>query len=100
MLCENCEKRLVCQSACPELELHLKEIEKPQREKTVGLPNYSARAAWPSGVELTKQEKKIGTLLAAGVDRGMICEQLNITRKTLRNIIHELRKKWDDLHHY
>lgn len=39
--CLDCGKRGVCAEICPELELHLKrDIEVPQRERTIGLPRY------------------------------------------------------------
>ena len=91
--CQNCISRSFCQSECPELSLHLKEYEKAQRELTVSNLHYSRKFVWPSGVILTKTEKKVATYLATGVRREEIAKMLNIKRKTLREIISRLKKK-------
>jgi DNA-binding CsgD family transcriptional regulator len=66
-----------------------------QRELAIGLPHYSLRFDWPTSIDLSKREKQIGTLLVAGISREEICKELKITRKTLRNVLCKLRKKWD-----
>ena len=99
MLCQECPSRAVCQSPCPELNLYLKEVEKPQREKTIGQPHYSRRFEWPSGVDLTRTEKEIVTLLGRGLSRPQVCEALNITRETLRKHIQRMKKKSHALDH-
>ena len=90
--CKGCPARNTCQSICPELELHLKEIEVPQRKKTIGLVRYG-RVEWGSSVHLTKTEREIATLLAKGMSRADVCELLNIKRKSLRDHLNRMKKK-------
>jgi DNA-binding NarL/FixJ family response regulator len=97
MLCQECESRNICQSPCPELELHLKEIEVPQRELTIGQPHYSRKFEWTSNVHLTKTEKEIVTLLGRGLSRDDVCKVLNITRGNLRIVLSRLKKKSAEL---
>lgn len=94
MLCQSCPSKSVCNSACPELELHLKEeIEITQREKTIGTPIYSPAIRWPSAVALTRGEREIVTLLGKGLSRDDVCETLDITRHNLRMHLTRLKKK-------
>lgn len=95
MLCQECPSRSICQSECPELTLHLKEIEVPQREKTIGLPRHG-RIPWGSTVSLTKTEREIVTLLAKGLSRGEICKSLDITRNSFRRHLSTAKKKHEE----
>lgn len=99
MLCQECPSRSICQSECPELTLYLKEIEKPQRELTIGLPRYAPKIPWGSTVPLTKTERKIATLLAMGIGREDVCKALNIKRKTLREALSRMKGKYNASDH-
>lgn len=93
MLCHECPSRSVCQSACPELALYLKEIEKPQREKPIGTPCYGRMPLPKREIKLTKREQQVVTFLAAGKRSPYISKQLNITQENVRNIIKKIRRK-------
>ena len=92
MLCQECPSRSICQSECPELALHLKEIEGSQREMPISNPRHG-KVPWASSVYLTKKEKVIITLLGMGLPRKSVCESLNITRDNLRFRLSILKKK-------
>lgn len=94
MLCQECLQRDICQSACPELELHLNEIDKPQREKPIGLPFNTPKIRWGSGFDLTKRQREIVTLLGKGMTRKEICQMLEITSANLRKIIQRIGLKY------
>jgi len=91
--CRTCPARKECNSICPELELHLKQYEVPQRELTVGFPRNPARIEYASGVYLTKREKEIVTLLGKGLTRQDVCQLLEITPHALRERLSKINKK-------
>lgn len=95
MLCQNCSSRDFCQSACPELQLHLYEIEGKQNHLNVSINiiENPRRIEYPSGVDLTETEKGILTLLAKGYSRIGVCETLNISKGSLRVHLSNLKKK-------
>lgn len=93
MLCQECPSKSVCQSACPELELHLKEIEVPQRELPIGTPRYGKMPTPKNKVKLSKREQQIVTFLADGKTYAEISESLNITQENVKNIVSRCRKK-------
>lgn len=93
MLCQDCPSRSFCQSACPELTLHLKEIEVPQRELPIGSPQYGKMPTPRNRVKLSKRERQIVTLLVYGKNYVEISETLNITYINTRRIISRLYKK-------
>ncbi|MFA5706750.1 MAG: LuxR C-terminal-related transcriptional regulator [Candidatus Neomarinimicrobiota bacterium] len=91
--CKSCPAKPTCESICPELELHLKESEAPQRELTIGLPRHG-RVEWSSpSVKLTKTEREILTLIGKGLSRDDVCQTLNISRQTLRVHVANMKKK-------
>jgi DNA-binding NarL/FixJ family response regulator len=90
--CLDCPSRSICQSPCPELELHLKEIECNAQELPIGLPRHG-KVPWSSSIYLTKTEKEILTLLGKGLSRKEVCETINMTRETLRVHLVNLKKK-------
>jgi len=92
-LCNTCPSRTACQTICPELELHLKEITKPQREKVIARPYYGRTPPWSSSIQMTRKEKEIVTLLGRGIPRADVCQILNIKRETLRNKLSVLKRK-------
>lgn len=95
MLCQNCSSRDFCQSACPELQLHLYEIEGKQNHLNVSINiiENPRRIEYPSGVELTKTEKKILTMLLEGFSKIGVCETLNITRHNLNVRLSKMKEK-------
>jgi DNA-binding CsgD family transcriptional regulator len=96
MLCQECPSRSVCQSACPELELHLKEIEGSQRELPISNPRHG-KVPWPSSIDLTPRENEILTLLALKLSNDEICKRLNITKGNLKFYRFQLKKKYKNL---
>jgi DNA-binding NarL/FixJ family response regulator len=93
MLCQECPSRSICQSACPELELHLKEIEKPQRELPIGTPRHGRFPRQKKRIKLTTREQQIVRLMAAGRDPIEISQELNITRHNVDSITNRLMSK-------
>jgi len=93
MLCNECPKRAVCSSLCPEAELYASQDEVAQRELPVGLPKYSVKIQWGVSIHLTKMEREILTLLARGLSREDICKTLDISRNTLRVHLRNAKKK-------
>lgn len=92
MLCQKCSAISICQTACPELELHLQEIEGIQKEIPISNPRHG-KIPWSSSVYLTKKEKIIITLLGMGLSRKDVCQSINITRENLRFRLSILKKK-------
>lgn len=92
-LCQECNKRQFCSCLCPEAELALKDIEIPQREKTIGLPRFGKFPDPIGNTWLTVSEKRILTLQGVGLTRRQICELLHITRATLRNKLAIIKAK-------
>lgn len=92
MLCQECPSRSVCQSACPELELHLKEIEGSQKEMPISNPRHG-KVPWSSSVYLTKKERQILRLKSKGLDNKTVCEVAEITIESLYVYLTRLRKK-------
>jgi len=97
MLCRECPSRSICQSACPELELYLQQVDPPQREKTIGAPVYGRKIQWPSGVVFTRKQREIVTLLVSGLSRHEVCETINITSVNLRKAISRIRAKHTEM---
>ena len=93
MLCQDCSKRQYCSSLCPEAELYASQEEKPQREKTIGLPRYGRFPTTISNVYLTKIEKRIITLLGQGLTRKQISQALKISMGSIRFHLYNIRKK-------
>lgn len=93
MLCKECQSRSVCQSSCPELEFHLREIERPQRELLIGTPRYGRFPMPKKRIKLTKREQQIVTYLVSGTDDMTICQVLNITKRNYDVIWLRLRAK-------
>ena len=93
--CNTCLKRSTCDSICPELELHLKEIEVSQRELPIPVTYRHRDIEWPSSpsIKMTRREREIVTLLGKGLSRAEVCEVLNITRGNLRRFLTILNKK-------
>lgn len=96
MLCQECTKRHLCQSECPELSLHLKEIEKPQREITFGFLGNPRKIPWASSnpVNLTKREQEILMLLGQGLSRRDVSEMLDITLNSVRVHLFNVKGKY------
>jgi len=91
--CLTCLARGVCESICPELKLHLREIEVKQKELPIRFPRRG-RVEWaPPPTKLTKREREIVTLFGKGLSRSETCELLKITKKTLRNNLAKIKKK-------
>lgn len=93
MLCKDCPSRDFCQSACPELELHLKELEGTQRELTIGQPRHGKLPIPKKSIKFTKRQQQIVTLLVAGKKYKEICQTLDISHGNVRIIVYRLRKK-------
>lgn len=94
MLCEDCPKKSLCKSPCKELELHLKQIEIPQRELTIGNPVYGGTITPRTPIHFTPREKEIVTLLGKGLLREEVCQALNITPNNLRQRLFKLKEKY------
>lgn len=91
MLCQECPQKNLCSSLCPEAELYAKQVEVPQKEKTIGLVRYGK---FPDPMKkLSKREKQIVTLLANGRTRKEICQLLEISTQNLRMIISRANHK-------
>ena len=93
MLCQDCSKRQYCSSLCPEAELYASQEEKPQREKTIGLPRYGKFPSRISNDFLTEFESSILTLLGQGLTKQQIAKALKMTMHSLRTHIYNIRKK-------
>ena len=93
MLCQECQSRSICQSACPELQLYLKEVEKHQRELLTEIPWHGKFPLPKKRVRLTKREQQIVTLFADGKLYHEIAQILNITKVNARNIFARIKKK-------
>lgn len=97
MLCDDCNKRNLCNSLCPEAELYVNQDHIPQREMPIGLPKYSKPSIEQvSNILLTKREKEIVTLLGSGLSRADVCQLLKISRESLRKHIQRINKKRHD----
>jgi len=96
MLCEECNKKHLCTTLCPEAELFINQDTVPQREKTVGLPTPKPWPEFISSVYLTKMQREIVTLLGRGLTRKDVCQTLEITRVALRMHMKRLREKCYD----
>ena len=93
MLCNECDKKQFCSTLCPEMEVHLRELEVNQRDKTIGLPRYGKWPELVSAVYLTRTEKNILKLEALGLSRRQIAELLHISKADLRNRISRIKAK-------
>lgn len=94
MLCQECSKRSICSSLCPEAELYVSQDEVRQRELPVGLPHYSAgRMPTPRKVKLSKRERQIVTLQIDGKTNQEMSQSLNITLKNIHNIVSRIKRK-------
>ena len=93
MLCQECQSRSICQSECPELTLHFKEIEGIQKELPIGNPRYG-KFPWSSSIYLTKTERQILRLKSKGLDNQTICEVAEITINSLYAHLSNLKKKY------
>lgn len=100
MLCNECSSRAFCSSMCPELEIHLKEIEITQKEKTIGEVKYSYRYEYYNEKRLTKRESEIAALMLQKVPMKEIASQLNITYGSLTSVVSKMRRRYDMLLQY
>jgi DNA-binding CsgD family transcriptional regulator len=91
--CNTCPARSSCQSICPELSLHLKQIEKPQRELLISVIRFGSFPMPKKRITLTKREKQIVTLFADGKEYVEIAQVLNITEVNARNVLARIKKK-------
>ena len=92
MLCQKCSAISICQTACPELELHLQEIEGIQKEIPISNPRHG-KIPWSSSVYLTKKECQILRLKSKGLDNKTISEVAEITIESLYVYLTRMRKK-------
>ena len=99
MPCRDCTLRELCSELCPEAELIVAQNEVTQKELPIGMPKYGRFPELLSNVYLTKREKQIVTLLGQGMERGEICELLEITRENCRKIIQRLRQKCHEFYY-
>ncbi len=95
MPCQDCSKRHLCIELCPEAEAIVSQDRVPLRELPIGLPGYGSFPDLISKFNLTKKETEIASLLGRNLSRSDVCQLLNIKRKTLRNHLWKMRKKWD-----
>jgi len=91
--CNTCPSRSFCQSICPELEMHLKELEVPQRELLIHTPRYGKFPTPRKRIKLTKKERQIVTFLAEGKNYAEISQAINITKDNVRKIVQRMRQK-------
>lgn len=84
MLCNECNKRDLCTSLCPEAEVYVNQ----------DAPNYH-RAG--EGVHYTPREKQILALLAKGNTKALIRKYLKLSVPALNFHIINLRKKSKDI---
>lgn len=98
--CGQCDKKSFCKvpgelkPLCQKLETYLSKFDKPQRERTVGLPSYSQQIEWSSSVYLTSLERQILTLTVKKLTRQEICQICTISRTSLRFHLSNLKKKY------
>lgn len=95
-LCTDCPHRPLCSCLCPEAELYAKQDEVAQRELTIGIPQHGM---WPDPIEksmFTPTELKILHALLEGKTRETICQELKMTRETLRRHLANLKKKREE----
>jgi len=93
MLCQECQLKSICESSCPELILHLRTLEKSQRELTIGTPRYGRFPKPKKRIRFTDREKQIVILMAEGYDPVTISKELNITRHNVDSITNRLMSK-------
>lgn len=93
MFCQECSARSICQSSCPELELYIKEIERPQRELLIGTPRYGKIPMPKRRIKLSIREQQIVRFMAEGKSPVIIGKTLNITRNNVDSITNRLMSK-------
>ena len=84
MLCNECDKRDLCVSLCPEAEAYANQDD----------PNYHKAG---EGVHFTPREKQILALLAKGNTKALIRKYLKLSVHGLNVHISNLRKKSQDI---
>ena len=95
MLCQECTKKLLCTSLCPEAELYVSQDEIPQRELTIGMPIYVDKP-WPEPKQkplFTSMEMRVLDTLLDGRTRNQTAQLLGITRHSVREHLKNIRKK-------
>lgn len=95
--CARCPARGRCTVLCSEAEALVNQDYTPQREKTIGMPDFIPEATIVPDdsyvVRYTRMEKSILTLLHRGKTKQEICEILGMNRKTLKTHIWNIRHK-------
>jgi DNA-binding CsgD family transcriptional regulator len=99
LLCQECSKRNLCTSLCPEAEVFADQDWVGLKEIAIGTPTFGnvdlddklIRRYLYKLYKLPRKEQ-IGTLIAKGLTREEISQLLGITKKTLRNVIYEDRR--------
>jgi DNA-binding NarL/FixJ family response regulator len=93
MLCQDCPKKDLCVSLCPEAELIANQDEVKQHDSLLGLLPPKPFPKLKEKTYLTKREREIVTLLGMGLSREDVCKVLEITRVNLRNHLCRIKKK-------
>lgn len=95
MLCQECTKKSTCKDLCPEAEKWVNRDYIPQKELLlVDIETVAVGISWGSTVtHITQTEYKILTLLKKHIDRNDIAYILDISKKSLRTHIYNLRTK-------
>jgi len=91
MLCNDCDKRDLCQVLCPEAELYVDQDFVQQSELTLTHENVRR---WPERALnlLTKKQGYVVELLGRGYSRAEVANILGISRKALKQRLYRARK--------
>ena len=92
-LCDDCPKKDICQTLCPEAELYANQDYVPQKQLVFTHQNIKKWPEKDARRAYTVTEMAILNALADGLTRECICKVLGITRSTLRVHIKNIRDK-------
>lgn len=101
-ICTNCPYRDRCKKPCIRIKDYIEQDYVGSKEYIDSEGDISevytntVEREWPDlkeNTHLTKKEKEILSFLGRGLNRSDVCQLLNITKKTLRNHVYNLRKK-------
>jgi DNA-binding NarL/FixJ family response regulator len=96
MLCNDCDKRFICQELCPEARAYANQDQVKRTELPIRInENRQIKAIPEKSVVplLSPQQKQIVRLLARGHTKLEIRDELGISRQALNKQLERLRNK-------